>query len=167
MFTRQNTHPCKNWQLILWLALAPVIVSAYTIASTDIPQTDPLLGTLAPPINPWIDDFPISLFPALLLGCTGWLSTFIPAHLRFRTFHSALKWLIMGTLITITLVLLWFSVVFMHLRIVLKYWYEPMIGSPTPKSWVPTFGAIWVVGTLVLGIPLWRSAWWNSQVLSE
>ena len=72
MFIHQLTRSSKNWQLTVWLALAPIVVSACTIASTDIPRTNPFLGALAPPVNPWIDDFPISLIPALFLGGTGW-----------------------------------------------------------------------------------------------
>ncbi len=86
----------SGWIFVLVTAIAPVLVAAITITQTDIPKTDPLLGNLAPPINPWLDNLPMSIIPATLLGIVGWLIAFIPTRPGFKTSRPLIKVTIIG-----------------------------------------------------------------------
>jgi hypothetical protein len=138
-----------GWIFVLLLTIAPVLVAAITITQTDIPTTNPLLGNLAPPINPWIDDLPVSIIPAVLSGIVGWLIAFIPTRIGFKTSRTLIKIATMGILVSLALVVLWLGIVSAHLWIVLKYWYTPMIGFPIPDLWVLVLGAGWTGGIVL------------------
>jgi hypothetical protein len=133
----------------LLLAVAPVLVAAITITQTDIPRGQPLLGALASPINPWIDDLPLSLIPAVILGIAGWLVAFMPTRTEVKSSSVLVRAVVVGVLACLAIVLLWLGIVFTHLWIVLKYWYAPMIGFPTPRSWVLLQGAGWTGGIIL------------------
>jgi hypothetical protein len=147
-----TTKKVGGWIFVLWLSVAPVLVAVTTIIVTDIPKIDPLLGTLAPPIKPWLDDLPTSIIPAVLLGAVGWLTIFIPATAKFKTLPALVRVATKRLLISLTLVVLWLGIIAVHLSIVLKYWYAPMIGFPTPAIWVFVLGGVWSVGMILFTI---------------
>ena len=139
----------SGWVFILLLAIAPVIVTAITITQTDIPEINPLLGNLAQPINPWIDDLPVSIIPAALLGTLNWLMAFIPTRTEFKTSRTLIKIATMGILVSLALGVLWLGIVSTHLWIVLKYWYAPMLSFPITDVWVLILGAGWTGGIVL------------------
>jgi hypothetical protein len=147
-----TTKKVSGWILVLWLSAAPVLVAITTIVVTDIPKIDPLLGTLAPPINPWLDDLPASFILAVLLGAVGWLTIFITATTKFKTLPALVRVTTEGLLALLTLVVLWLGIITVHLSIVLKYWDAPMIGFPTPAIWVFVLGGIWSVVMILFTI---------------
>ncbi len=139
----------SGWIFLLLSAMASVLVAAITITQIDIPKTNPHLGNLAPPINPWIDDLPVSIIPATLLGIASWLIAFIPTTPGFKTSRTLIRIATIGILVSLTLVVLRIGIVSVHLWIVLKYWYAPMLGFPITDFLVLILGAGWTGGIVL------------------
>ncbi|MCP4536383.1 MAG: hypothetical protein GY832_04485 [Chloroflexi bacterium] len=145
-----------NWAFILLLAIAPVIVTAITITQTDISEMNPLLGNLAPPINPWIDDLPVSIIPTVLLATLSWFVAFISTSTGFKTSRILIKVVTMGILVALALGVLWLGIVSTHLWIVLKYRYVPVIGLPIIDFWVWILGTGWTGGIILFAFLCFR-----------
>lgn len=149
----------NGWMFILLLASAPVLVSAITIITTDIPKYHPLLGGLAPPLNPWLTDLPVSIIPSTLLGILNWLMVIIPATNRFRSAHPLVRIALMGMLLILVLTILWVGIELAYLRIIFIVYHGPVIGFPVLASWVLILRLGWTCGVFVFAVLCVKNVW--------
>jgi hypothetical protein len=139
-----------SWAPVLLSVSAPLTVAAITIARIDVPKVSPLLGDLAPPLNPWVENLPGALVASALPGVATWLAGFVLERPAFRSMDLRVRIVAAGLLITIMMSILWLAILLVHLRVILRYAYGPMLGLPTIEPWVLTLGAGWTIAIILL-----------------
>jgi hypothetical protein len=157
-FRRQvgrGTHlPARSWLFVLWLSAAPVLVGAGESVIQEFPETelvsDQPFRLLADAILPSVAG------PALLLGLVGYSSMLVIHGKRFGAAALPLELAALGSLILLTLAVLWLGVVWTHWNVsmVQRIGFRDMRPIPLPPrgSWPAVVGWGWTIALVAFAL---------------